>query len=93
MGRLGAVVDRGMDNLGQGVMTMGIILVLVALLLVVPAILAAGAILTLKAVGWAIAVLVAILIGSVALGFEIYLVFDILGRALERTEPSETAYA
>jgi putative ABC exporter len=91
--RLGAVVGGGMENLGQGVLSMGIILILVALMMVVPAGLVVLALFVVKPLGWAVAILAAITLGSAALGAEVYGVFNLLGRTLERTEPSETAYA
>jgi hypothetical protein len=87
--RLGAVVGGGMENLGQGVLSMVIILILVALLMVLPAGLVLVAVFFLKPIGWAAAILAAIVAGSAALGAETYGVFAMLGRALERTEPSE----
>lgn len=91
--RLGAVVGGGMENLGQGVLSMGIILILVALLLTIPAGLVLLSVFVVKPLGWAVATPAAIILGSAALGAEVYGVFSVLGRALERTEPSETAYA
>ena len=87
--RLGAVVGGGMENLGQGVLSMGIILILVAMLMVLPAGLVVTVIFFLKPIGWVVAILAAIVAGSATLGAETYGVFSILGRALERTEPSE----
>jgi hypothetical protein len=43
----------------------------------------------LKPIGWAVAILAAIIAGSMTLGAETYGVFSMLGRTLERTEPSE----
>ena len=91
--RLGAVVGGGMENLGQGVLSMGIILILVALMMVIPAGFAVVAIVFLKPIGLAFATLCAIVTGSAVLGAETYGVFSMLGRALERTEPSEAAAA
>ena len=92
--RLGAVVGGGMENLGQGVLSMGIILILVALLMVLPAaVVVLVAIFLLKSIGWAAAILAAIVAGSAVLAGETYGVFAVLGRALERTEPSEGAPA
>ena len=89
--RLGAVVGGGMENLGQGVLSMGIILILVALLMVLPAGIVLTAVFLLKPIGWAVAILAAIVAGSATLGAETYGVFSMLGRTLERTEPSEAA--
>jgi len=89
--RLGAVVGGGMENLGQGVMSLSIILILVALLMVLPAGLVLAAIFVLKSIGWSVAILAAVVVGSVSLASETYGVFTVLGRALERTEPSEAA--
>ena len=87
--RLGAVVGGGMENLGQGVLSMGIILIFVALLMVLPAGIVVTGIVLLKPMGWAVATFAAIVAGSTTLGAETYGVFSILGRTLERTEPSE----
>lgn len=89
--RLGAVVGGGMENLGQGVLSMFIILILVALLMVLPAGLVLASIFLLKPIGLVAAVLAAIVAGSATLGAETYGVFSMLGRTLERTEPSEAA--
>ena len=89
--RLGAVVGGGMENLGQGVLSMGIILILVALLMVLPAGLVLVSIFLLKPIGLVAAVLAAIVAGSATLGAETYGVFSMLGQTLERTEPSEAA--
>jgi hypothetical protein len=89
--RLGAVVGGGMENLGQGVLSMFIILILVALLMVLPAGLVLVSIFLLKPIGLVAAVLAAIVAGSATLGAETYGVFSMLGRTLERTEPSEAA--
>ena len=91
--RLGAVGGGGMENLGQGVMSMGTILILVALLLLVPAGFVALAVVFLKPIGAALTTFTAILSASAALAAEIYGVFILLGRALERTEPSEVTIA
>lgn len=87
--RLGAVVGGGMENLGQGVLSMGIMLILIALLMVLPAAVVVLAIFVLKSIGWAAAILAAIVAGSAVLAGETYGVFALLGRSLERTEPSE----
>lgn len=87
--RLGAVVGGGMENLGQGVLSMGIILIFVTLLMVLPAGIAVTGVFLLKPMGWVVTILVATVAGSVTLGAETYGVFSILGRTLERTEPSE----
>jgi ABC-2 type transport system permease protein len=91
--RLGANVGGGMENLGQGVMSMGIILILVALMLVVPAVIVLLAVFGLRMFGAGIATVAAIVLGSATLGSETYGIFAVLGRALERTEPSEAAAA
>jgi ABC-2 type transport system permease protein len=91
--RLGHTVGGGMENLGQGVMSMGIILILVALLMILPAIVVAFSIWMLSPFSVAAAVLAAIVTGSATLGAETFGIFAVLGRALERTEPSETAFA
>ena len=91
--RLGTTVGGGMENLGQGVMTMGIILMIVALLLVVPVGVAAIGVWLLEPLGAAVAAFGAIVAGSALLGAETVGIFAVLGRALEKTEPSETAYA
>jgi hypothetical protein len=90
--RLGTVVGGGMENLGQGVMSMGIILILVALLLIPAAIVSVFSIWFLGGFP-AIAAFSAILTGSVTLGAETFGIFAVLGRALEKTEPSETAFS
>jgi hypothetical protein len=91
--RLGTTVGGGMENLGQGVLSMGIILIIVALLMIFPLGVAAAGIWLLKPLGAAVAAFGAILSGSALLTAEILGIFAILGRALEKTEPSETAYA
>ena len=91
--RLGTVVGGGMENLGQGVMTMGIILILVTILMI-PAVLVGLLCVWLFApLGGAVTAFAAILAGSATLGAETLGIFAILGRALEKTEPSETAFA
>jgi hypothetical protein len=89
--RLGTVVGGGMENLGQGVMSMGIILILVLLLLIPAAIVATASIWFLSPFSHAAAAFSAIVTGSVTLGAETFGIFAVLGRALEKTEPSETA--
>ena len=91
--RLGPTVGGGMENLGQGVMSMGIILILVMLLLIPAGIMAGASILFLSPFSPAIAAFSAIVTGSVTVGAETFGIFSVLGRALERTEPSETAFA
>jgi hypothetical protein len=91
--RLGPTVGGGMENLGQGVMSMGIILILVMLLLIPAAIVAGASIFFLSPFSPAIAAFAALVTGSVTLGAETFGIFAVLGRALEKTEPSETAFA
>jgi hypothetical protein len=91
--RLGTVVGGGMENLGQGVMSMGIILILVLLLLIPAALVAGFSIWFLAPFSQPLAAFSAILTGSVTLGVETFGIFSVLGRALEKTEPSETALA
>jgi hypothetical protein len=47
----------------------------------------------LRMFGAGIATVAAIVLGSATLGSETYGIFAVLGRALERTEPSEAAAA
>lgn len=91
--RLGSTVGGGMENLGQGVMSMGIILILVGLMLIPALGVAAFSVWFLKPLGLAAGLFAGIVNGSITLGAEVFGVFSILGRALEKTEPSETAYA
>jgi ABC-2 type transport system permease protein len=91
--RIGTSVGGGMENLGQGVMSMGIILILVALLMIPPAIVIAFSMWFLTPFSPALAAFSAIVTGSATLAAETFGIFAVLGRALERTEPSETAYA
>ena len=91
--RLGTVVGGGMENLGQGVMSMGIILILVLLLLIPAGLVAAFSIWFLSPFSPAVAAFAALVTGSATLGAETFGIFAVLGRALEKTEPSETAYA
>jgi hypothetical protein len=91
--RLGHTVGGGMENLGQGVMSMGIILILVALMMIPAVAVAAFSIWFLSPFSFALAVFAGIVTGSVTLGAEAFGIFAVLGRALERTEPSETAFA
>jgi hypothetical protein len=74
-------------------MSMGIMLILVGLLLIPVAIVAIFAYWLLNAFSPGLAMFSAILTGSVTLGAESFGVFSVLGRALDRTEPSETAFA
>ena len=89
--RLGSTVGGGMENLGQGVMSMSIILIIVLLLLVPAAIVSGASIWFLSPFSPSAAAFAAIVTGSVTLGAETFGVFAVLGRALEKTEPSETA--
>jgi hypothetical protein len=89
--RLGTNVGGGVENLGQGVMSMSIILFLVLLLLVPPAGVAAFSVWFIKPFSLAAAGFSAIVTASATLGAEVFGVFSVLGRALEKTEPSETA--
>jgi ABC-2 type transport system permease protein len=91
--RLGTVVGGGMENLGQGVMSMGIILIIVLLLLIPAAIVSGASIWLIASFSPPIAAFSAIVTGSVTLGAETFGIFAVLGRALEKTEPSETAFA
>jgi hypothetical protein len=91
--RLGTVVGGGMENLGQGVMSMGIILIIVLLLMIPAAIVAGASIWLIGPFSPPIAAFAAIVTGSVTLGAETFGIFAVLGRALEKTEPSETAFA
>jgi hypothetical protein len=91
--RLGTVVGGGMENLGQGVLTMGIILILVLLLMIPAAIVSGVSIWFISPFSPGLAAFAAIVTGSVTLGAETFGIFAVLGRALEKTEPSETAFA
>jgi ABC-2 type transport system permease protein len=89
--RLGPVVGGGMENLGQGVMSMAIILICVMLLLIPAAIVTGFSIWLIAPFSQPLAAFSAIVTGSVTLGAETFGIFAVLGRALEKTEPSETA--
>jgi hypothetical protein len=91
--RIGTVVGGGMENLGQGVMSMGIMLILVALLLIPVALVVIVAYWLLNPFSAGLAMFAGILTGSITLAVESFGVFSVLGRALDRTEPSETAFA
>ncbi|MDE3127213.1 MAG: hypothetical protein KGL38_04355, partial [Gemmatimonadota bacterium] len=84
--RLGAVVPGGVEMMGQMVVVVGFYGLLLAVLLALPA---AGAVAAVAALhlGGATAVLVAMLVGSAALAFELQGVLQLLGRAFERLEP------
>jgi hypothetical protein len=62
-------------------------------MLLVPAGFVALAVIFLRPLGPALTALTAMLSASAALAAEIYGVFILLGRALEKTEPSEAAAA
>jgi hypothetical protein len=62
-------------------------------MLVVPAVIVLLAVFGLRMFGAGIATFAAIVLGSATLGSETYGIFAVLGRALERTEPSEAAAA
>ena len=91
--RLGTVVGGGMENLGQGVMSMGIMLIIVLLLMIPAAIVSGFSIWLIAPFSPAIAAFAAIVTGTVTLGAETFGIFAVLGRALEKTEPSETAFS
>ncbi|HET9425941.1 MAG TPA: putative ABC exporter domain-containing protein [Gemmatimonadaceae bacterium] len=91
--RLGTVVGGGMENLGQGVMSMGIILILVMLLMIPAAGVAAFSIWFIKPFSLAAGLFAGLVTGSVTLAAEAFGIFSVLGRALEKTEPSDAAYA
>ena len=91
--RLGPVVGGGMENLGQGVMSMAIILICVLLLLIPAAIVTGFSVLFIAPFSQPLAAFSAIVTGSATLAAETFGIFALLGRALEKTEPSETAFA
>src|SRR5205085_9703587 len=70
--RLGSVVGGGMENLGQGVMSMGIILILVGLMLVPAGLVTVVSIWLLKPFSIAAAAFAGMLTGSVTLGAEVF---------------------
>jgi Putative ABC exporter len=84
--RLGTVVAGGVEMMGQMILLMGFYLLLLAALLVLPAAAALASVATLHLTG-APMVLVAMLVGSAGLAFELQGVMQLLGRAFERLEP------
>lgn len=84
--RLGTVVAGGVEMMGQTILVMGFYVILLVALLVLPvaAAFAVGASLHLDG---AMGVLVAMLVGSAGLAFELQGVLQLLGRAFERLEP------
>ncbi|HEY5218687.1 MAG TPA: putative ABC exporter domain-containing protein [Gemmatimonadaceae bacterium] len=85
--RLGTVVAGGVEMMGQLILVMGFYLVMLALLLLVPAAMAAVAIMWLQLTG-PLATLGIMVAGSLALALELQGVMQLLGRAFERIEPS-----
>jgi len=86
--KLGAVVGGGIESLGQNLVSMGFILVLLALMLVLPVAVAGGAAFVLKAAPVA-GLAVGLLGGTAVLGAEVVGAVELLGKALEKTEPSQ----
>jgi len=86
--KLGAVVGGGIETLGQNLVSLGFIVVLLALMLVLPVALAGGAVFVLKGAPLA-GLAVALLGGTAVLGGEVAGAVEVLGRALERTEPGQ----
>lgn len=86
--RLGTVVGGGIESLGQNLVSLGFIAILLALMLVLPLAVAGGAVYLLRPLP-AIAALTALVAGTAVLGGEVAGAVELLGRALEGTEPSQ----
>jgi hypothetical protein len=77
---------RGVEAMGQSILSMGASLAVLALLLVVPTALAAGVVWGLRATWTVWTFAPAALLGTVAVGVELVPVLAWLGRVFERTE-------
>jgi ABC-2 type transport system permease protein len=88
--KLGAITNGGIEAMGQMMIVVALFLVLLAAMLLVPAIATTGIILAGRA-HMALAVVGALLFGAAVLAAEVSGLFVILGRTLERTEPSDVA--
>lgn len=86
--KLGAVVGGGVEMLGQNLVSFGFIAVLLALMLVLPVGIGGGAIFFLRGLP-AIGLLVGLVTATAILGGEVAGAVEVLGRALERTEPGQ----
>jgi hypothetical protein len=84
----GAVVGGGVEMLGQNLVSFGFIAVLLALMLVLPVGIGGGAIFFLRGLP-AIGLLVGLVTATAILGGEVAGAVEVLGRALERTEPGQ----
>jgi hypothetical protein len=88
--RLGPIVTTGVEALGQNVLAMLANLVFLGLGLVVPVVVAFGAVRTLHQTR-PIAIALIVIVSSVILSLETYGAMRYLGRGLARAEPMQTA--
>jgi hypothetical protein len=86
--KLGAMVGGGVEMLGQNLVSFGFIAVLLALMLVLPVGIGGGAIFLLRGLP-AIGLLVGLVTATAILAGEVAGAVEVLGRALERTEPGQ----
>lgn len=86
--RLGVVAGAGVETLGQNIVSLGFIVVLMALMLVLPVGIGGGAVYFLRSVP-AAGLLIGLIGATVVLLGEVAGAVEVLGRALERTEPAQ----
>ncbi len=88
--RLGTAVPGGVEMMGQMILIMGLYFILLALLLLLPVGAAVVAMSMLQLTG-PVSVAGLLLAASLALGFELQGVMQLLGRAFDRLEPSSVS--
>ncbi len=88
--RLGAEGAGGFEIIGQQMLSMLAMLLSFIVLMIVPAAVTAFIVLYVQPPA-AVSIVFSVLVGAVALGAECYALIAWLGRAFERTEPSQTA--
>jgi hypothetical protein len=86
--KLGALTSGGMEAMGQMMIVVALVLLLLAIMLLVPGGVAAGIIFSGRS-HLSAAVIVGLTGGTILLGAEVAVLVTILGRVLQRTEPSD----
>jgi len=86
--KLGALTSGGMEAMGQMMIAVAIVVMLLAVMLFVPGGVAAGIIFAGRS-HLSVSIIVALVIGATLLAGEVVALIVILGRALDRTEPSD----
>jgi hypothetical protein len=86
--KLGAITSGGMEAMGQMMIVVALVLMLLVLMLVVPGGIAVAIIVASRS-HLPAAIIMGLIAGTALLAAEVFVLIAILGRALERTEPSD----